>query len=66
MGVRVTDREHVAIYDSVSGTAFGPVFNSDVQAWDFLQWIPTSEGDPREMNESRLMHLWDRFREETA
>lgn len=44
MGVRVTDREHVALYDSVSGIAFGPVFNSSFDACDFLDWVEENVG----------------------
>ena len=39
MSVRTTDSEHVAMYDSVTGTAFGPTFESHAAAEDFLQWL---------------------------
>jgi len=64
MGVRITDEQHVAIFDSVSGTAFGPTFSSSSSAQDFLDWLPRSEGDPRDMRETRLMQLFDRWRQE--
>ena len=39
MGVRTTDRAAVAMYDSVTGQAFGPVFDSTSDADDFLEWL---------------------------
>lgn len=46
MSVRITDLEDVALYDSVSGWAFGPTFPSAEAAQDFLDY---TEGyaDPR-------------------
>lgn len=44
MSVRISDAEHVALYDSVTGTAFGPTFMSESDAADFLDWL---EVDPR-------------------
>jgi hypothetical protein len=39
MGVRITDEENVALYDSTSGQAFGPIFPSREEAADFLEWL---------------------------
>jgi hypothetical protein len=39
MGVRVTDPKNVAIFDSVTGLAFGPIFESESDVYDFLEWI---------------------------
>ena len=39
MSVRITDPANVALYDSVTGIAFGTVFRSDVDAADFLDWM---------------------------
>ena len=49
MGVRITDLETVALYDSVSGFAFGPTFPSEEAADDFLTYNDDAP-DPR---------LWD-------
>ena len=38
MGVRITDTTNVALYDSVSMTAFGPIFEDEKCAEDFLLW----------------------------
>ena len=43
MGVRFTDSEAVAMYDSVTGQAFGPVFADEDEAEDFLTWLGTKE-----------------------
>jgi hypothetical protein len=41
MGVRLTTAENVvAIFDSVSGFAFGPVFESDEAAEAFITFLP--------------------------
>lgn len=46
MGVRIAGRfsgEHeAALFDSVTGRAFGPVFDSHDQAEDFLAWLATN------------------------
>lgn len=38
MRVRVTDAENVALYDSSSNEAFGPIFETKFQAEHFLSW----------------------------
>jgi hypothetical protein len=39
MGVRITSQENVsALFDSVSGVAFGPVFEDEFEAEEFLAW----------------------------
>ena len=39
MGVRITeDGRPAAIYDSVTGLAFGPTFTDEDEADDFLNW----------------------------
>jgi hypothetical protein len=38
MGVRITDERHVALYDSTTGIAFGPTFESADEAEAFLVW----------------------------
>jgi len=40
MGVRTTASEgKVALFDSVTGTAFGPVFDDPFDAEEFLRWL---------------------------
>ena len=39
MGVRITDSETVALYDSTTATAFGPLFSSEDEAQEFLDWL---------------------------
>ena len=39
MTICVGDDSHVALYDSVNGWAFGPVFESAEHAEDFLAWL---------------------------
>lgn len=40
MGVHITaDESKVALFDSVSGMAFGPVFNDSDEAQGFLDWL---------------------------
>jgi hypothetical protein len=44
MGTRITGIEDkVALYDSVTGTAFGPVFDDSYEAEDFLAWLELKE-----------------------
>lgn len=38
MSIRTTDSTHVALYDSVTGRAFGPTFESEEHAEDFVEW----------------------------
>jgi hypothetical protein len=59
MGVRVSDDQHVCLYDSTSGTAFGPVLSSSFEADDFLSWL--GNRDPRDMAEGKLIELHAQF-----
>ncbi len=46
MGVRTTDGEgKVALFDSVSGFAFGPVFDTYEEAISFRDWVEERTGD---------------------
>ena len=63
MGVRITGREGVsALYDSVSGFAFGIVFDNNEEADDFLEFAKNNE--PRDLRVlldtefSRLYSKW--------
>jgi hypothetical protein len=80
MGVRVTDEEHVALYDSVTDTAFGPIFDNTNDADDFLDWLKKKHEnsqkfayfgeaveyhqDARVYGESILVHVVQTWREE--
>lgn len=45
MGVRITkDEGVVAIFDSVSGFAFGPTFADEYEAESFLAWLVQNDG----------------------
>lgn len=66
MGVRLTDGENVALYDSTTGWSFGPVFNGEEEAEHFLRWFRESgpmwaKGDPRKLDPIELQNfigLW--------
>lgn len=56
MGVRITTAERkVALYDSVTGKAFGPVFDSEEEADSFLNWLDLQGyGDARSLTAATL------------
>lgn len=39
MGVHLTDDTHVAMFDSVTGFAFGPTFDNEEDALDFIEFL---------------------------
>lgn len=50
MSVRITDTTNVALYDSTTGHAFGPTFQSADDAQEFLDWLRTKTlVDPRQI-----------------
>lgn len=50
MGCRVTTTEgKSAMYDSVTDTAFGPVFDTEEEANAFIEWCFKKYDDPRIM-----------------
>ena len=53
MGVRITkDEGKVALFDSVSGFAFGPVFDDEFEAEAFLAYCRNHDlPDPRAMSD---------------
>jgi hypothetical protein len=68
MGVRITGQsdDYVAIYDSVTMTAFGPVFADAEQAEEFLKWLSKTDGrDARVIDEGDLHNLYSDFLEHT-
>lgn len=49
MGIRITSQEKVAaLFDSVSGFAFGPTFEDEFEAQDFLDWY-LANGDGKDL-----------------
>ena len=70
MGVRILEGKYDArrtaavLVDSVTETAFGPVFSSKAHAEDFLAWLPghvTTDGDPRSFTPDQLEHVHSRW-----
>ncbi len=64
MSVRITTATEVALYDSVTGIAFGETFQSAEDAEAFLAWLPSFE-DPRTMSVVALAGLrleWEKAR----
>ena len=63
MGVRITGREGVsALYDSVSGFAFGIVFDSDEDVESFLEFSKREEPrDLRILKDSELKSLYSKW-----
>jgi len=60
MSVRITTREQAVLYDSVNGIAFGPVFDSQLEASDFVEWLPK---DARIYTSADLVELYVDFQE---
>lgn len=55
MGVRLTSDEDVcALFDSVSGFAFGPTFDNSDDAQDFLDYLATYGSDPRSLSDAHM------------
>lgn len=62
MSVRIiTDGDNSVIYDSVTMTAFGPVFGRDEDPDEFLEWLPQ---DARSYNGQELWSLVGDWREQ--
>lgn len=63
MSVRITSQEsRAALFDSVSGWAFGPTFNTEEEAEDFRAFA-THHHDLRLLNTFRLQDLLRSWRE---
>lgn len=63
MGVRITDLETVALYDSTTGMAFGPTFERESEAEAFLAWLKEGDDiDARKIPVKSLVNLLERFR----
>ena len=70
MSVRTTDERHVALYDSVTGLAFGPTFESTEHAEDFLRYFADWDesdhpvSDPRSARPGNLAAAHGEWREQ--
>lgn len=63
MGLRLTSQEDkCAMFDSVSGFAFGPIFNNEYEATSFLRWCEKAKaiagGDIRHIS-LRVLDTWE-------
>lgn len=63
MGIRKTDLDAVAFYDSTTMWAFGPVFESDFDADNFANWAQDVKGvnDLRRIDLERLKEIHDEW-----
>jgi len=66
MGIRTTDSDPVtALYDSVSGFAFGPTFEDSEHAEAFLAWYAawpySNDRDLRTLNDEQWRNLMDQY-----
>lgn len=68
MSVRLVIDEYrgkVALYDSVSGFAFGPVLDSEEEAETFLKLVEEETGtDPRALSDKTMERLFADFQKE--
>jgi len=61
-----SDDNRTAFFDSVTDTAFGPLYEDESEAESFLVWLEESgHPDPRTLNVDELANLLDAYREET-
>lgn len=56
--------DRVAMYDSVSGWAFGPVMDGEETADAFLAFCNQRHGDPRSLTDVELGGAWSDFNRE--
>lgn len=62
MSIRLTSQEsRVALYDSVTGYAFGPTFADEDEASSFLDWLERYHADPRALRISELENAYARW-----
>ena len=61
MSVHVSNKRNVCLFCSTTGLAFGPVFASEFDANDFLEWMTeqaeangVSSSDPRDLGNAEL------------
>ena len=59
-------RVGIALFDSVTGQSFGPAFDTEDDAEDFLDWLREKDGrDPRSIDVDDLVLLkgeWEEAR----
>lgn len=67
MGVRITSDGEVALFDSTTGKAFGPIFGSESSADSFLEWNDEKEenGEAFTTDEGELVAYQDDVRKYT-
>lgn len=67
MGVRVTGRYQAVLYDSVTGVAFGPVFEEPYGAADFIEWWEAKDhkeyDDLRKYPDQEIMELYNEWQD---
>jgi hypothetical protein len=65
MGIRVTDGMQVALFDSVTGFAFGIVFDDVADADDFLEWVEEQDlSDPRDWTDAQFEQEYNNWQDE--
>jgi len=69
MGVRIlydSEREHACLYDSVTEFAFGPLFEDEDEAEQFLRWLEAHDGrDARRLSDDDMINMVHAFRHRT-
>jgi len=63
VSVRWTEPNAVALYDSVTGTAFGPIFDSSEDASKFLEMLDGEGVDARTLSPSDLDNYFSGWQE---
>jgi hypothetical protein len=65
LSVRITSQENVvAWFDSTTGYAFGPIFNEEWEANDFLEHLSATDRDPRMMTNAQLSQEFDKWHDD--
>lgn len=59
MSVQITNSTHVCLYCDTVDTAFGPIFDSEADAEEFLEWLgeTTGDSDARRFTSAALTNL---------
>lgn len=58
MSVSVTSKKAAALYCNTTDKAFGPIFGSAGDAWEFLEWLEkTHHKDARDFSYDALVDL---------
>lgn len=65
MGIRNTEAEkRVALFDSVTDTAFGPIFDSGIEADSFVEFAEDRGIDVRTLNDDEIQNLFSEWMED--